>query len=69
MFLSCPSLYNVYENAGLIIEFDIQWIMHHDIYGLIQFFFGVLIMICLFCLLGIDKFDIQWIMHCDTFKS
>ena len=34
---------------------------------LIQFFFAVLIFVCLFFLLGIDKFDIIWIMHCDIY--
>jgi hypothetical protein len=33
--------------------------------GLTQFLFGVLILVCLFCLLGTDRFDIQGTVHRD----
>ena len=32
-----------------------------------HFLSDVLIFVCLFCLLGIDKFDIIWTVHCDKF--
>jgi len=35
--------------------------------SLIQFFFGVLILMYLFCWLGIDEFDIQRAVHRDIF--
>jgi hypothetical protein len=37
-------------------------------FGLIQFLFGILILIYLFCLLGIDEFDIQKTVPCDIFS-
>ena len=46
--------------------FSVYFVIPYCCISLIQFFFGV-ILICLFCLLGIDEFDIHRTVHHDMF--
>ena len=49
------------------LHFSAHFVIPHCRFGLVQFFFGVLILICFFCLFGIDEFDIHRTVHRDIF--
>jgi hypothetical protein len=49
------------------MELSAYFVIPYYRVGLIQFFFGVPILICFFCSFVIDEFDIQRTVHRDIF--
>ena len=48
-------------------SFTVHSAMAYVIQVFVQFFFGVSILICFFCLFGIDEFYVSVTVHCNKF--